>query len=264
MLTWLALPLGLALGALVNLVADSLPWTGRPGAPRCAWCGGPRPAWQASAALSLLARAWRCDYCGQGRGNRPWLVDALSVLVAAGLLARDGDLWQVLGGWGLAIFFLVVLVLDVEHRLIPHRVTGPAAVFLGVIGVLDPARGPAKTLLGGAVGFGVMWGFYLFAGVFTRLVTRLRREPLEEVAFGFGDVTLSAVIGLAVGWPGVILALTLGILAAGLFSGLYLLVALLSRRYRAFVAIPYGPFLILGGSLVYYGGRDLFVGLVGG
>ncbi len=264
MSAWLALPLGLALGAFVNLVAESLPWTGRLGPPRCTYCGGPRPLWQASATLSLLRRSWRCAYCGQGRGGRPGLIEAASVFVAAGLLARDGDLWQALGGWALAVVFLVVLVLDLEHRLIPHRVTVPAAMVMGLIGGLDPARGPVKTLLGGAVGFGVMWGFYLFAGLFARVVSHLRGVRLDEVAFGFGDVTLSAVIGLAVGWPGVLLALTLGILAAGLFSALYLIGSMLARRYRAFVAIPYGPFLILGASLVYYGGRELFLGLLGG
>ncbi len=78
------------------------------------------------------------------------------------------------------------------------------------------------------------------------------------MAFGFGDVTLAGLIGLVVGWPAVVLALLVGILAAGVFSLGYLLVMLARRRYTAFTAIPYGPFLILGASLVFYGGKGLF------
>jgi hypothetical protein len=35
------------------------------------------------------------------------------------------------------------------------------------------------------------------------------------------------------------------------------------RRYSAFMAIPYGPFLLLGACLVYYGGRTALEALLG-
>jgi len=98
----------------------------------------------------------------------------------------------------------------------------------------------------------------LLGFVFSRWISRRRGEAVEEIAFGFGDVTLAVVIGLAVGWPGVLVALVLGILAAGIFSLGAILVMLIRRRYRAFLAIPYGPFLVFGALLVYLGGRDLF------
>jgi prepilin signal peptidase PulO-like enzyme (type II secretory pathway) len=94
------------------------------------------------------------------------------------------------------------------------------------------------------------------------LVSRMRVEPLDEVAFGFGDVTLSGVLGLIVGYPGIILALFAGVMAGGAFSLVYMLGMKLRGRYDAFAAIPYGPFLIIGASLVYYGGRDLFSGMI--
>jgi len=78
---------------------------------------------------------------------------------------------------------------------------------------------------------------------------------MEEVAFGFGDVVLAGVIGLAVGYPGITLALLLGIFAGGLFSLGFILVMVLRRRYEAFMPIPYSPFLILGGMVVYIAGR---------
>ena len=127
--------------------------------------------------------------------------------------------------------------------------------------MLDPARGAIKTLLGGLAGLAIVMILYWMGGLFSRLVARLRGQELDEVAFGFGDVTLAGVIGLTVGWPGVVLALVLGILAAGIFSMGYVIVMTLRRRYSAFSPIPYGPFLILGALLVYFGGRGLFLPL---
>jgi len=67
-----------------------------------------------------------------------------------------------------------------------------------------------------------------------------------------GDVLLGAVIGLMVGFPEIIQSLTLTIIAAGVFSLGYLLVMLLTRRYRLGTAFPYGPFILLGAMYFLY------------
>jgi prepilin signal peptidase PulO-like enzyme (type II secretory pathway) len=191
------------------------------------------------------------------------LVEALSAAGAIWLYIRDPRP----GPFAVAVFIsgvlLLVLVIDMEHRLILHTVIGPAAVVVGLIGVLDPGRGAVKTLLGGLAGFGLVYGLYLLGEVFARLIARVRRQALDEVAFGFGDVTLAGLIGLAVGWPGVLVALFVGILLAGLFSLIFLVWMILRRRYVLFSPIPYGPFLILGAWVVYFGGRAGMARLLG-
>lgn len=159
-----------------------------------------------------------------------------------------------LAGFLILSIFLLISIIDIEHRLILHIVTGPSALLIGLIGILNPERGFQKTLLGGVVGFGIVLGLYVFGGVFARLIARMRGQVLDEVAFGFGDVTLAGVLGLSVGYPGIFVALIIGILAAGEFSLVYILFMYVLGRYRAFVPIPYGPFLILGASIVYFGG----------
>jgi prepilin signal peptidase PulO-like enzyme (type II secretory pathway) len=143
-------------------------------------------------------------------------------------------------------------------------VTVPAALLLGAIGSLDPNRGLVRTLLGGAAGFGILLGLYLLGGLFAQAMARLRGRTLDEVALGFGDVTLSAVIGLTLGWPGVVAGLLLGVFAAGLFSSAFLLIMLARRRYVAFTPIPYGPFLVLGALLVYFGAGARLLSLAPG
>lgn len=162
----------------------------------------------------------------------------------------------------LSCIFLLILITDFEHRLILHAVTLPAALLMGLIGVLDPARGALKTLSGGAAGFLAVLGLYLLGGVFARLMGRMRGERIDEVAFGFGDVTLAGVIGLSVGWPGVIVALMLGVLAGGVFSLGFLVHMFLRGRYQAFVPIPYSPFLIFGALVIYLGGRTFLLDLI--
>ena len=197
-------------------------------------------------------------YCGAPIGYRVPIVEAAAIIWPLVLYTIDPTALFFWPTFLLSMYFLLVIVIDYEHRLILFVLTIPAAIFLAVLGSLDPSRGPEKTLLGGLVGFVAVFGLYLLGGLFARLIWRLRDQPLEEVAFGFGDVMLAGVIGLTVGYPGIILALLLGVLAGGLFSLGFILVMVLRRRYEAFMPIPYSPFLILGGMVVYIAGRTGF------
>jgi prepilin signal peptidase PulO-like enzyme (type II secretory pathway) len=158
--------------------------------------------------------------------------------------------------------FLLITVIDIEHRLILHIVSFPSALIIGLLGVFDPARGVSKTLLGGLGGFLIFLALYYLGQVFAAVMSRLRGSQIDEVAFGFGDVTLAGVIGLTVGWPGVLPALVLGIIAAGLFSFLFILGMMLRKKYNPFMPIPYGPFLVLGCLITYFGGKGLFTALI--
>jgi leader peptidase (prepilin peptidase) / N-methyltransferase len=256
--------LGLVSGGAVNGLADALPAGLQAMPPRCPHCRTVRPAAAWLGLAALLLRGWRCPGCGARRGLRTAAVE-LAMLVGGVLLFLASDDWlAALRFFSVLSVFALILVIDLEHRLILHVVTGPAALLIGMMHILDPQRGLTRTLAGGAFGLAMFTLFYLLGIAFARWVSRRRGDELEEVAFGFGDVTLAGVIGLTVGWPGVVLALFLGVLSAGVFSLGYLLVMLARGRYTAFVPIPYGPFMLLGASIVYFGGRQVFLPLIGG
>jgi len=246
----------------VNLLADSLPFRRWPARPRCRACGAPRRPSAWSGIFERVRGDSRCRFCGAPRGRRPWLVEALAAGFAVWLVLRWPEPFVYLPGLLVGLVFLLLAVIDVEHRLILRVVVLPAGLVLGGISALQPMRGPTKTMLGGLAGFGIVWAMYLLGVAFSRWVGRRRGAPLDEVAFGFGDVMLGGLIGLVVGWPGVIIAIVTGVLLAGVFSIGYLLVMWIRRRYHAFMAIPYGPFLLLGASLVYFGGRTALEALV--
>src|SRR3972149_851506 len=197
------------------------------------------------------------------RGARPLVIEVVSAALAVWLIRRDPSLATFLPGLLVGLVFLLIAAIDIEHRLILRVVAAPSAVVLGVIGALHPARGPVKVLLGGAAGFLILWLLYLLGLAFSRWMSRRRGTPLEEVAFGFGDVMLGGLIGLVVGWAGGGIAGLARVRLAGAFSLIYLVVLFLRRRYSAFTAIPYGPFLLFGACLVYYGGRTALEALIG-
>ena len=253
---------GALLGLVVNLLSDSLPYYRRPRAFHCHSCGSTRETAAWSGTVGILLGKRNCPYCNT---PRPWRAIVVEVLLAAGaviLYLADPNYNVILPSLIILTIYLLITVIDIEHRLILHIVSFPAAIIIGLIGILDPARGASKTLLGGLGGFGIFLVLYFLGQGFAALMSRLRGSQIDEVAFGFGDVTLAGVIGLTVGWPGAIPALVIGILAAGIFSFLFILGMMLRRNYNPFMPIPYGPFMILGCMITYFGGRGLFTALL--
>ena len=247
---------GFISGVVLSALADSLPYTRTVRMPGCPSCGAPRPRLAWSGLSAELAGKTRCLYCNAPHAIRRPIVEILAAAWGAALsliIPEPRLFWP---AFLLSMILLLVIVIDLEHRLILHVVTGPAAVVMALIGSLDASRGPLKTLAGGVVGFLAVLGLYLLGGLFARMICRVRGQALHEVAFGFGDVTLAGVIGLAVGFPGVLVALTLGVLAGGVFSLGFLLVMIVRGRYVAFMPIPYSPFLVFGALVVFIGARS--------
>jgi leader peptidase (prepilin peptidase)/N-methyltransferase len=99
---------------------------------------------------------------------------------------------------------------------------------------------------------------FLLAQPVSALLARLSGREVSEVPFGFGDVTLGAFVGLITGLPGVVFALLITLLSAGLAAVLFWFVrAVIQRRYTLFTPIPYGPFLVLGGFIMMVYGRQV-------
>jgi leader peptidase (prepilin peptidase)/N-methyltransferase len=151
----------------------------------------------------------------------------------------------------LFLYLLLVAVMDIEHKVILFPVAIAGAGIGLVVGVF--LRGWAATLLGGVAGFLVMLVLFQGAGWVMALVTRFRGdEPVEEVPLGFGDVNLSAVMGLLLGFPGIFAGLVLTILLGGIAGLFYIIGMRIKGSYRPYLAIPYGPNLVLAIFVLLY------------
>jgi leader peptidase (prepilin peptidase)/N-methyltransferase len=250
--------LGLLIGAFLNFCADQLPtWRQLRRMPFCSYCEQPRPWWAWVSILAYLRFKPNCQHCGAPISWRHPLVEL-------GMAALFAFLWYqygVAGEWVYLVLYTVyssifalVAIIDLEHRLILNIVIYPAWVVALLGSFLRP--GPyfyRFALLGGALGFGVLFLVYLGGELFVKVLSRLRGKPINAVAFGFGDVRLGGYIGLVLGFPAVLRALFIAVLVGGLVGLLYWFVrAVILRRYSLFTAIPYGPFLIVGALSVMF------------
>lgn len=243
----IALPLlllGWVVGALVNYLSDVLPWKRRLAQPFCTSCQAPMP-W-----INYFFWPRSCPECKKRRTRRVWLVEITFMLSTVLLWYNHPDKLGFWGGLFLLAYFGVVVVIDMEHKLILH----PVSIFGAVMGfgIGFYLHGLEATLIGGAVGYAAMFALYALGAGWLWLVNRLRGQKIDDVALGYGDVNLSGILGIILGWPGILAGLILAIFIGGAVSLIYLLVMLLLRKYRLYSAIPYGPFLIAGAVVLLF------------
>lgn len=244
--------LGWISGLFINYAADVLPITRRFSQPVCPHCQTPF-SW----GDYFMLRA--CRNCGERRSLRTWLVQILTVAAFVYFWLYPSKALGIPLGMLVLIYFGIIIVIDLEHRLILHPTSIAGAILGFIVGTSIHSRldglllGAGKSLLGGLFGFGVMFLLYQFGTLVARLRSRRMRAAGQadddEEALGGGDVYLAGVLGLMLGWPFIWNALLLGVLLGGLFSLVFIVVLLLRRRYFSdalMTFIPYGPYFIIG------------------
>ena len=244
-----AIVLGLIMGYIVNILADILPSMydlNKSGKSnfllKCTHCNSQI---QLIDYLSLKP----CSHCATRQSFRKWGIVLLYPLIFAVLLRYPHDrleFWQLVL---LLTYFGIVVVMDLEHHIILEIVSLTGLFLTLPLGWV--LHGLLSTLWGGFAGVGVMLVLYCMGIVFAKIVSKGREHSIED-ALGAGDIRLSGLIGLLLGWPGITLGLLFAILAGGLVSLVILLQSLIRRKYQAFMAIPYAPFLVFGAILLLF------------
>ena len=244
--------LGWLAGLFINYTSDVLPVTRRFSQPACPHCQTPF-AW----ADYFTLRA--CRACGRGRSLRTWLVQILAPAAFVYFWLFPAKALGYPLGMIVLIYFGIITVIDLEHRLILHptSLVGAAlGLFVGTYlytSVLkyELLAGVGASLLGGLIGFGVMFLLYQLGGWVSRYRTRrfqaAGQADDEEEALGGGDVYLLGVLGLMLGSAFIMNALVIGVVFGGLVSLLLIVGLLIQRRYQSdalMTFIPYGPFFI--------------------
>jgi len=248
--------LGFLVGVFLNLCADQLPrWRRLRRLPHCPYCEQPRPAWAWISTLAYLRFKPACQQCGAPISWRHPLVELGTAALYAFLWYRyalTGEMVLLALYTLYSTIFVLVLIVDVEHRLILNVVMYPAWALALLGSLVYPTPNFYRlALLGFVLGFGLLLLIYWGGELFVRVLSKIRGKPINAVAFGFGDVRLGGFIGLVLGFPDVLTALLVAILLGGLGGLLFWFVrAVILRRYSLFTAIPYGPFLVLGAMLV--------------
>jgi leader peptidase (prepilin peptidase)/N-methyltransferase len=237
---------GFAVAVLINLIADRWPHDLPLSGPRCAACDTPRRGARWLALGAFIVRRRACPHCGRLIGWRPLIVElALPALFAYLAVQFPDPLTLLIASFHTAVLALVC-VIDFETRLILHRVIVPAIIAAAVLAFATPNLKPLSAFVGGAVGLLITGAIYLGGIAYVRVQAR-RGIAIDEVAFGFGDVTLMLYVGLMTGLFGVLRVLVLGVLFGGIAAGAIFLAGAVRRQSALNIPFAYGPYLALAG-----------------
>ena len=232
---------GLVIGSFLNVVAHRLP--GRMSlsmpASHCPSCEAPIKPYDNIPVLSWLLLRGRCRSCSTRISARYPLVEAsTAALFAAVVAVHHADTAALVLGLVLVAFLVPIALIDLDHRIIPNRLTLPAAVLAVVLGTaLDPG-GQVERLIAGAAA-GLVLGLPAF---------------ISPKGMGMGDAKLVAVLGLYLGAavaPAFFVAFLVGT-AVGI--GIIVRKGMMKGRKTA---VPFGPFLALGGIVGVLAGNEL-------
>jgi prepilin signal peptidase PulO-like enzyme (type II secretory pathway) len=248
--TFIPIIIGLVIGFATNYLADVLPVTRKFTKPTCANC-------QHEYGIKEYLLLKKCGQCGQPRGARTWLtlfvLEVISLYLWNKSPVRLGYFFSTL----IILYFAVVFVIDLEHRLILH----PTSIFGSFLGLAAGwlNHGIAPTLWGGLGGFLIMLFFYylgvIFAKIRARRMIKAGQTPDDEEALGAGDVILAGILGFILGWPLIWFGLLLGILLGGVVGVIVVVFLLLIKKYREnalMVFMAYGPFFIISAFFITF------------
>ncbi len=237
--------LGALFGSFLNVVAYRLPRHESlvtPGS-HCPKCDTPVKPYDNIPILSWLLLRGRCRSCGESISPRYPLVEALTASLCVGAALVHHSAASIALGVALILIVVPAALIDLEHRIIPNRITGLGALLALAIGLaLDPGGEPGRLIAGAVAG-----GFLLLAAL------------AYPGGMGMGDVKLAGVMGLFLG-----AAVAPAILAA-LLAGVGLGAAVIARKGALEgrkTAVPFGPFLAFGALLGVFVGApivDLYV-----
>ncbi len=228
---------GLVIGSFLNVVAYRLPRGESlvsPGS-HCPSCGTPVKAYDNVPVLGWVMLRGRCRNCHHSISARYPIVELTTCLLAIAVVLTKHGVRDIALGLVLVAVLVPIALIDFDSRIIPNKITLPAAIAaIGIGLVTDPAGVPEQLIAGAAAA-----GFLLF---FALAYPR---------GMGMGDVKLAGVLGLYLG-RAVAPALFAGVLA-GAIAGAVVMARVGVARGRK-TAVPFGPFLALGGLI------GLFVG----
>jgi leader peptidase (prepilin peptidase) / N-methyltransferase len=231
---------GLAAGSFATAVAYRIPRGISVAFARseCPACGTQIAAYDNLPLFSWLLLRGRARCCGARISVRYPLTElAVGLLFVATVLVYRDDAAEAAIGLVFVTVLAIVTLTDLEQRIIPNKVLISGAVLCLTIALAtDPAGVPERLIAAAAAG-GV---FFLVALAY-------------PAGMGLGDVKLAATMGLFLGRS--VAPAILAALLAGSLVGLVLIGRHGSGARK--MAIPFGPFLALGGIVGLLAGDRL-------
>jgi len=238
--------LGLVVGSFLNVCIDRLPQNKSIAYPpsHCDACQHKLAAKDLIPVFSYIRLRGHCRYCQASIPRRILWVELATAVIFALLCWHYGLSAEL----GVMIFyaslFTIIFVIDLEHGLILNRVVYPGMIVALLLSLYpwpwfseSIGMRVAYAALGGAAGFAI---FLLIAMV-------------SRGGMGWGDVKLAALMGLAIGFPLVFVA----IIMAAILGGIVAVALMIAKKRTRRQTIPFGPFLALAAMVTLLWGSNI-------
>lgn len=194
--------------------------------------------------LSYLLLLGKCRHCKTPIAARYPLVELLGGLSSLACGLTFGPTLHGLVVFAFIATLIVVTFIDLDHRIIPDRISLPGIPIFFLASAAVPTLTWQASLMGILAGggslFAVAWAYQAMTG----------REGM-----GGGDIKLLAMIGAMVGWQGILFTL----FAASAIGTIVGVSAMIQSGKGMRLAIPFGPFLAVGATLYIFFG-DAWIG----
>jgi leader peptidase (prepilin peptidase) / N-methyltransferase len=228
---------GLVAGSFATTLAVRVP-DGRsvlrpPG--RCPDCGAALRAADLVPVVGWVRLRGKCRACGQPFGCWYPAAEVITCALFAGLAVRFGPSAALPAFCYLAAVAVALAVIDLKRSRLPDLLTLPSyPVALALLLVAAPfiPNGWSR-VAHGLIGLVVLGAFYLLLAV------------VYPSGIGWGDVKLSGVLGLYLGWCGARVFVA-GALAGFLLAAVTGIGLIAARRASRKTQIPFGPFMLAG------------------
>ena len=221
-------------------------------ASHCPLCGSAIRPWHNIPVVSYLLLRGRCRSCAAPISARYPLVELTTALLGLALYLRFGLTFPFFVLALLCGALVVVTFIDLEHQIIPDEISLTGIVIGFACSFFIPRLGWLNSLLGILAGGGslylVAWAYHLFTG---------------KEGMGGGDIKLLAMLGAFFGWK----AIPLIIFISSLTGSVIGITLMLTKKQDGKLAIPFGPFLVIGTLVHIFFGRQLvdwYLNLVAG
>lgn len=169
----------------------------------------------------------KCRYCSKRIGVEYPLVEVVMGILTGFLFWSSGFTFDLIFKTFFITILAVLFITDLKKMIIPDRIVIPAIIISLIYVILQFLFEP------------VLMAF-LIGLFFTALIIITKGKGM-----GGGDVKLGVFMGLALGFPGSLVALVIAFLSGAIVS----LILIISGKKHFGQVIPFGPFLVLG-SLV--------------
>ena len=189
--------------------------------------------------LSFIFLKAQCRHCKKNISFQYLLVEILSPLLMIFMILNNNSLIQIMINYLFFSFLLIIFFIDLDHKIIPNRLT----YSLAIIGIVlnfykfDFYQALYFTSLGSLIGGGpILLLMYIF-------------KKIRGVdGMGMGDIKLFIVLGIWFGWLNCLLIIFISAILGSIIG----IGGILFKKVQSRQELPFGPFIVISTLIIYF------------